>query len=208
MMINKKGFGKFEVLTMIVILLCIFAYLMYIFLGGANKQKFTTMKENAARIGNIAATNGSSFRNTDIVYLEEIMDEELLKKNIKSPFSSGYCDSSESKVEMIDGKTYVTLKCDQYLIDKSVSTSLDDATIYEVGEWSSTKDSEDDEEKKLYNCVKDGKEMFSDYLEELSMVVKINKEFSTDYYFASEIKDTCEVVEKTFYRKKEAIEIK
>ena len=64
---NRKGFGKFEVLTMIVLLLCMFAYLMYSILGGANKQKYTTMKDNANRLGNVTATNISSFRNQDNV---------------------------------------------------------------------------------------------------------------------------------------------
>ena len=202
---NRKGFGKFEVLTMIVLLLCIFAYLMYSILGGANKQKYTTMKDNAIRLGNVTATNISSFRNQDTVYLEEVIDEQLLKKNIKSPFSSKDCDLTESKVEIVEGKALVTLKCDQYLIEKYASSSEPD--IYEVGEWS-LKKNDDSEEKVLFNCIKDGKEIYPNYYEELYFVSKINKDYSTSYYFADNVKDVCEVVIKSFYRTKKKVEYK
>lgn len=198
---NRKGFGKFEVLTMIVLILGIFAYIMYSILGGANKQKFTTMKDNAIRLGNVTATNISSFRNQDTVYMEEVVDEQLLNKNIKSPFSPNDCDSSESKVEIIDGKPLVTLKCDQYLIERYSSSS--DPQIYEVSEWSLEKNGDNDEEKVLYNCIKDGKEIYPKYYEELYLVSRINKDYSTNYYFADNIQGTCDVVEKVFYRTKE-----
>lgn len=202
---NEKGFGKFEVLTVIVVLLCIFAYLMYNILWGADKQKFSAMKDNAIRVGNIASTNMSSFSNTETVYLDEIIDEGFLKE-VKSPFESKYCDTSSSKVQLIDGNTISTLKCDDYIIENLVLSSVDDMKIYKVGKWSEKKSSDKDEEKKLYNCMKDGKEIYPDYMEELNMVYKVNRDNSTNYYFASDIKDTCQVVEKTFYRTKELVD--
>ena len=44
---NNKGFAKFEVITIVLILLVVFAFLFYMILNGASGQKFTTMKENA-----------------------------------------------------------------------------------------------------------------------------------------------------------------
>lgn len=201
---NKKGFGKYEVLTMIVILLAIFAYLMYALLGGVNKQKFETFRDNAITFSKTSVTNFSSFHNFENVYLNEVVEEELIKK-IRSPFSTNYCDEMESKVEMIDGQPYVTLKCDDYLIDKSKTNSISSMKIYKVGEWSEKQENKNDEKKTLYNCKKDGKEMFDDYMEELQMVSRINREHETDFYFSSEVKSVCDVVTKDFYRTKELI---
>jgi len=201
---NNKGFGKFEVLTMIVIILVIGAFLMNSSLGGASKQKIKTMKNSAIKFSDAVNTNISSFHNTETIYLSEVIDEGLLKK-IKSPFSSGNCDESESKVEIIEGLPYVTLKCDNYLLDKIKPDNGDDVQVYEVGEWSTKKPSGESEEKSLYNCSISGKEMFDNYKEELYMVSRINKQEGTNYYFADGIADTCEVQTKTFYRTKELV---
>ncbi len=201
---NNKGFGKFEVLTMIVVLLVVFAYLMYMLLGGADKQKFDTFRDNAVTFSKTAATNFSSFHNFENVYLNEVIEEELMK-GIKSPFSGEYCDEMESKVEMIDGYAYVTLKCDNYLIDKARNNSKSDMKIYKVGEWSSKKNSKNDEKKTLYNCSIDGKEIFDDYMEELQMVSRVNRDYQTDFYFSADVKAVCDVVTKDFYRTKELV---
>ena len=50
--------------------------------------------------------------------MDEVIDLGFIKK-IKSPFSSGMCDSAESKVETLKlSDRYVTLKCDHFLIYK------------------------------------------------------------------------------------------
>lgn len=204
-MINsRKGFGKFEVLTMIIVLLAIFAYLMYTILGGADKQKFETFRDNAVTFSKTAATNFSSFHNFENVYLNEVIEEELMNK-IRSPFSSNYCDEMESKVEMIDGQAYVTLKCDEYLIDKSKTNSKNDLKIYKVGDWTLKQTSKDDEKKTLYNCSINGKEIFDDYMEELQMVSRINRDYQTDFYFSNDVRSVCDVVTKDFYRTKELV---
>ena len=204
-MINKKnkGFGKFEVLTLIVLLFGIFAYLMYVLLGGVDKQKFTIMKENAVRLSNTVGTNISSFHNSDVVYLEEVIEEGFLKK-IKSPFSSGDCDLLESKVEMVNDKFLVTLKCDDYLIDKASINSLNNINIYKVGEWELNKKS-NFEEKKLYNCIKDEKEIYPKYKEENLFISHFNKDNNTNFYSINEIQN-CTVVDKMFYRDKQLVE--
>ena len=66
------------------------------------------------------------------------------------------------------------------------------------------KKKDDMEERILYNCKSNGKEMYDRYYEELYFVYEINKKYDTDYYSVSDIKD-CELVSKTFYRTKELI---
>ena len=90
-------------------------------------------------------------------YLEEVINEELLDY-IKNPFSKGNCDVTESRVDMIDGYAYTTLKCGKYLIDKEKIKDVNDIKIYKVSDWSSKKIKGDNVEKKtFYNCKKDGK---------------------------------------------------
>ena len=107
---SNKGFGKYEVLTVIVLLLIVFCILSMNMFGGVSKQKIETMKNSAVNFSSSVTTNISSFHNTGKVYLQEVIDEKLIR-DIKSPVGGGKCSSSESYVELIDGSPFVTLKC-------------------------------------------------------------------------------------------------
>ncbi len=196
---NNKGFGKLEVIILLLLFIIVFAGGAYMILGGANNQKFTTMKENGWSFSKIVATNISSFHYPNVVYLGETYDEGLLHK-VKNPFGSGYCDESESRIDTEDGKPYVTFKCGKYLIDHTTYDDAEDVHFYEVSEWSETKpEGKDVEERTLYNCA-DGDELLSDkYHEELYFVYLYNKEYGTNAFFAADV-NQCEVLSKTFYR--------
>ena len=199
---NNKGYGKFEVLTVIVLLLGIFAFLAYVFLGGVSGQKLQTMKDNANRFSRTVANNMNSFHNTETVYLGEAIDEEILK-NIKNPVGKGNCSVSESFVHFTDGMPYVTFRCGDYLIENVNFTGKSDYPVYKLSDWSETKTGDNVEEKELYNCTDNGKEVFDEYYEELYFVYLVNKKYGTSHYFASSVDSTCKVVKKTFYRTKE-----
>ena len=198
---NNKGFGKIEIMTVIVMLLVVFAFLFYLILNGTGNQKFETMKENGLSFAKTVTTNIASFHYTNTVYLEETIDEGYLK-NIKSPFGGGNCDPTESKIDTVDGKALTTLKCGKYLLDQVDFNDTVNIPFYEVGEWKDTSiDGDNVEEKVLYNCIDNDKEVFDQYTEELNFVYRYNKKFGTDYYFAEGMgDDMCEVVTKTFYR--------
>lgn len=202
-MTNNKGFIKFEVLTIFVLVIGVVAGGLYFILGSTNKQKYDTFKDNAISFGKTVSTNNNSFHNLENVYLDEVLDENLLKNNIKNPFAAGYCDGGESKVVLKNGKSYVTLKCGEYLIDDTNMNDKDNISIYTVTEWTDKELTGDNvESKTLYNCVDaNGKELFDKYLEELYMVYRINKEFDNSYYSSSEISD-CNVISKEMYREK------
>lgn len=197
---NNKGFGKFEILTVMVVLLIIFCILSINLFGGVSKQKLETMKKSSISFSGSVTTNIATFHNTETVYLQEVIDEKLLKP-IKSPVGGGNCSGSESYVELIDGMPYVTLKCNNVLIEKE-NFSGSSINAYKVSKW--TTDKKDGEERVLYNCMDNGKEVFNEYYDELYFVYEINKKYGTDYYFADTVKD-CKVVSKTFYRTKELI---
>lgn len=202
---NNKGFGKFEVLTVIVVMMAIFCFLAYTFLGGVSNRKLDAMKASADTFSNTVATNIASFHNTENVYLQEVLDEKLISK-IKNPISGGYCSSTESFVQIIDGTPYVTLKCGNVLIDKT-NTLDDNANIYKVSDWSLKKKNDSDEKRVLYNCTIDSKEVFEEYYDELYFIYEVNKKYDTNYYFADKVEEsTCKVVTKEFYRTKKKLE--
>lgn len=199
---NNRGMGKFEVLTMIVLLMAIIAYILWYFLSGSDSQKFNTMKKNAVNLSKTVSTNINSFHNTEHVYLGEVINEGLIGK-VKSPFSAKDCSLSESKVDFHNDLPSVTLKCDNYLIDNvRFSSTYNDVPIYKVGKWQLEKIDGEYEEKELYNCLDGGKEKYPEYYEELYFVSRINEDYGRSHYFADTISGECQVVKKTFYRTK------
>lgn len=200
---NNNGFGKFEVLTIIVLMLIVFCILSMNMFGGVSKQKLETMKKSSISFSSTITTNIATFHNTETVYLQEAIDEKLISP-IKSPIGGGYCSAADSYVELIDGMPYVTLNCNNILIEKE-NFSGSEIEAYKVSKWMEEKKKDDMEERVLYNCKSDDKEIFDRYYEELYFVYEINKKYNTNYYFSGDIKDNCKVVSKTFYRTKELI---
>ncbi|MBQ9018888.1 MAG: hypothetical protein IJ097_01075 [Bacilli bacterium] len=199
---KNKGFGKFEVLTMIVLLMAIIAYILWYFLAGSDSQKFNTMKKNAINFSKVVSTNNNSFHNTEHVYLGEVITEGLIP-NVKSPFSGKDCSVSDSKVDFDNDLPLVTLQCDNYLIDAvRFSGDYNNVPIYKVGKWQTEKPKKNYEEKVLYNCMDGTKEKYPEYYEELYFVFRINEDFGRSHFFASTIGNDCRVVTKTFYRTK------
>lgn len=201
---NNKGIGKYEILTVIVLLLLVFCILSMNLFGGVSIQKVETMKKSAVSFSSTVAANISSFHNTEYVYLQEVVDEGLMGP-IKSTLGGGYCSSSESFVEIDNGMPYVTMKCNNVLIEKE---NFEDGNInaYQVSDWVEEKKKDDMEERVLYNCIVDGGMKYEKYYDELYLVYEINKEYGTNYYVASDIeKDKCLVDSKTFYRTKKVI---
>lgn len=202
-MMNNKGFMKFEVLTMVFIFIVAVCGGGYFILKGANGQKINTMSSNGLRLSEVVVTNISSFKNLNLVYLDEVINEKLID-NIKNPFGGGNCDATESSVEMVGGDPYTTLKCGDYLIDKQNIKDVKDVKLFKVSKWQEEKIAGDNvEERVLYNCEKDGKNLYDEYLEEGYLVAKINQDFDTNHYFKNTINECDEIVEKTFYRTKE-----
>lgn len=200
---NNHGFGKFESLTIFVIIIGVMAFFLHSTLGGVSKKQINKFKDFTVTFSKAVYTNLDSFKNPNIVYLEEVVDQGFIEK-VKSPFSTETCDYTESKVETEQLSTrYVTLKCDQFLISHEKTSDLSHVTIYEVSDWSLEKpEGENVEEAVLYNCQRsDGSLVFPDYREEYSFVYAYNKQYSQKYYHLSEIPlGACEVVSNTFYR--------
>ncbi len=205
---NNKGFGRFEVMTLILLMIVVLAGGFYMILNGANKQRMITMRDNASNFSKMVVTNNASFRNTNVVYLEEAIDGKYSSK-IKNPLGSGYCDPTQSRVNIINGEAYTTLRCGEYLIDQSQFKAGDEFVVYKVSDWTDKKPKGDNvEERVLYNCVDNGKELFDTYYEDYYLVYKIYKEYNQDFHFVNAINNVCKVTSKTFYRTKDKVEQK
>ena len=205
-MMNKKGFARHEVLTIIALIIIITAIVMNYILESGKQQKFETMKSSAQNFASVVAGNLDGF---DVYfndhYLGEVIDNGLLS-NIKSPFSGKSCDINESKVLVINGKRFVTLRCDDYLIDNQEDSALDKMIIYKVSKWSDKKQKGNNQELEVYNCVKDNKEVFEQYLESTNFLYNVNKKYSKSYTSIDSVKESCHVKSKKIYRTKIAID--
>lgn len=198
--------SKFEIPLVITALIVLVAWLLSLILNNASTQKFTAFKYSAVSFNSVIKTNIDYFQNSNVVYLDEAIDAELID-NIKSPFSNNNCDKGESKVEIENGNQgYITLKCDDFLIEHADQNTMENIYFYEVGKWNNKKNGSNYEKKVLYNCSKNNKLIFDDYVEKEYFIYKINKKFESDYKTIKEIdNDYCNVMSKTFYRTKKEI---
>lgn len=209
---NNKGIGGIELITIIGLLLVIFAFFSFILLKGLNRQRIDTMKENALTLSKTVVTNIASFRNVSLVYLGEAIDEKV-SPNIKSPFGGKYCDPALSKVESDGGRVYVTLKCGKYEIHHIEIKDKDKVPMIEVSEWDAKKPEADEangvkvEETTLYNCIENGKEKFDSFYEKDYLLYRVNKEYNTNYYFMDDITN-CTIKPKKFFRTVKDVEQK
>ena len=195
---NSKGFGRFEILTVFVLMLALGAYLCWSALGGSSKQKFSTMENSANSFLNTVKANADSFGSFDVVYLDEVIKEGFLDK-IKSPFSSNNCSVSESKVKLGSNPT-VTLKCDNYLIEDE--NFINKVKIYKVGKWDDKELSKSYEKVTLYNYLVNGKEKYNEYYEDEYFIYRVATDTNKKYLFIRDIEKDYKVVTKEFYRTK------
>ncbi len=204
---NNKGFGKFEVLTIIVVLLIIVAILGYIFLGGASEKKIKTIRDSANSLVRTVVVHKDDFHNSSYIYLGEVIDDGILN-NIKNPVGKGNCSPSESFVHIENNKNFVTLSCGDYMILEADNDNIKEAKIYKVGEWTDKKSNDNDLETTFYNCKENGKKVFDEDYEEFYFIYQINKKYGTRYYFMNSVGKSCTVEKKVKYRSLEEIKFK
>ena len=197
-----KSFGEF--VTVFLLVIVIISFIMYSILKNGSSAKYTSLENNAIRFSEIVGVNMSSFSNEYFITLEETVENGYMS-NIKSPFSSNYCDKKNSYIEVIGINKYVTLVCDGYMLYK-YSPGETDYTVYKISKWNDKKKDNYNDSMKLYNCDNNGKELFNTYLEEGYFLYKLGVQYDDVYYNIDSINNNlCKVVSKNFYREKKAI---
>src|SRR5699024_8741387 len=113
-------------------------------------------KYNAKTVG-INAVNYNNETSEDVVYLYELINNNLVTR-IKNNFSGDeYCDMYESKVVFSGSSKKVNLKCGEYLIYNQDVTDKK-YNIYKVSDWSFNKiNGNDVDTVKIYGLMKNGK---------------------------------------------------
>ena len=202
--------SKFETIIIIVILLVVGCVVMMFSVNVMSSSKMKALKLDIDSFSVAASTYLSTIDNeSNMVFLEELIDEGRIS-NIRSPFSANYCDLEESKFEIINGEKLVTLKCDEYLVDRA-NTNNSSYRVYKIGTWHEDESYNNDEKSTLYNCVdySSGAELFKEYVSEEYLLYKVNKQYEKDYKNIDDIEyEMCNVQSKVFYRLKSDIEDK
>ena len=201
---NNKGYGKFEVLTVIVLLMGIGSFLAYIILGNSDSQDFGAMRKDASSFSKTVVNNLNSFEKIkNVYYLGEIIDDGLMQ-TIKNPFGSGDCDVYESKIDVDGQMKYLTFKCGDYVINK-VNTRDNKYDIYKVGVW--TEEAVEGESQMLngFNCDENGKMVFDNYMEEGAFLIALSKLYGANIDTVEMANNYCKVSNKTLYRSLELV---
>ena len=207
---NNKGFGTKEAAVLILALLFIFAGLFMSVMKGASKQKVITYGENALTFQKTAVGNQATFKNPELIYLQEVIEENFMK-DIKNALGPGNCSREESKVETRDGRVYTTLRCGKYLIEDQEIKDASKVKIYVVSDWTEKKLTGDNVEKRdLYNVEDSGKIVFKEYYEKTFLPRKVASEYSEYLLYFEDIerKTNLKTVSKTFYRTKDKLEVR
>ena len=198
---NKSGKGTYEFLTVAVTCLVLSAILLFIVLGNNQKERFQVFRYNAKTVG-INAVNYNNETSEDVVYLYELINNNLVTR-IKNNFSGDeYCDSYESKVVFTDDSKKVTLRCGEYLIYNQDVTS-EDYDIYKVSDWSLKEINGDNVDSiKVYGIFKDGENLLDDYYEEELFIKLVKEKYGLEYNSLDDIRKDYDIDIKTAYRKR------
>ena len=202
---NEKGRGTYEFLTVAVTCLVLSAIFLGIVIHNNKQEKYQVFRYNAKIVG-INAVNYNNETSEDVVYLYELINNNLVTK-IKNNFSSDeYCDMYESKVVFSNDNKKVTLKCDNYLIYNQDVTD-EKYSIYKVSDWSTRKLSGDNVDKvKVYGLIKNGKNLLNEYYEEDLFIKLVANNYGSKYDSLETIKKNYKVEEKTLYRKRTLVD--
>ena len=198
---NNLGKGSYEFLTVAVTCLIVSSIFLFIVINNSQEEKFQVFKYNAKTVG-INAVNYNNETSEDVVYLYELINNNLVTK-VKNNFSGDeYCDFYESKVTFSNNSKKVTLKCGEYLIYNQDVTDKK-YNIYKVSDWSFNKISGDNVDAvKMYGLIKNGKNLLDGYYEKELFIKLVRDNYGDKYNSLKDIKKNYKVDEKTAYRKR------
>ncbi len=201
--LNKKGFSKMEVITIIGLLAILIAIGAKFAVDSAKDYK--AFKNVANNFVDAAALYKDKYNNpSNRYYLKDVIEKNY-SKPLKNPWGSEYCDEVESYVDIPDPSTkQVHLVCGEYVIEGEQSTGY---KVYEVSEWKEEKPDSNAEMGMLYNYEENGKVVLSEYQTELTFInsylkntgMKLSNPFDVDKMSGMKL------LHKTVYRTKELL---
>lgn len=198
---NSSGKSNYEFLTVAVVCLILASIVLGIALNNVRNERFRVFRYNAKIVG-INAINYEARNSEDVVYLYELINDNLIKE-VKNSFPGDEsCDLYASKVEFVDDKKMVTLRCGNYLIYKQDITDKK-YDIYKVDDWSfEKKDGKDIDTIDVYSLNKNGKDLLNGFYEEELFVKLVASNYGDDYNSLEQIEKDFDVKSKKAYRKR------
>ena len=198
---NSSGKSNYEFLTVAVVCLILASIVLGIALNNVRNERFRVFRYNAKIVG-INAINYEARNSEDVVYLYELINDNLIKE-VKNSFPGDEsCDLYASKVEFVDDKKMVTLQCGNYLIYKQDITDKN-YDIYKVDDWSfEKKDGKDIDTIDVYSLNKNGKDLLNGFYEEELFVKLVASNYGDDYNSLEQIEKDFDVKSKKAYRKR------
>ena len=201
--LNKKGFSKLELLTIIGLLAILIAVGAKLAIDSSKDYKsFKNLANNF--VDAVSLYKDKYNKPTNRYFLKEVIEKDY-SKPLKNPWGSEYCDEVESYVDIPDASTkQIHLVCGSYIVEGEQSSSY---KVYEVSEWSDEKPDSNVEMGILYNYEENGKVVLSEYQSELTFInsflkntgMKLSNPFDVDKMSGMKL------LHKTVYRTKELL---
>lgn len=201
--INKRGFTIKEFMFMLAFLAILIAIGTKIVLDGT--KSYGSFKTLANTFANAVAKYKDQVMLKEEYSLYEVEQEEFIEE-ITNPFDkSEVCDKYESFVEMPEINTKkVTLLCGNYLTEALQNEYYN---IYEVSEWSKTKEEGYNDNSVVYNFKLNGNLMLKEDVTERTFIQKYNEVMGEVISNPNDLnsKKNVELVTNVVYREKKLV---
>ena len=201
--INNRGFSKSE----FIIILCAIAILIAIGTKIAfdSSKSYGSFKRIANKFANaVAQYKDKTAIQKDDYSLYEIEESGYIEILANPVFEDEICDKYESYVSVKDNsKKKVTLVCGENLVEGIQGESY---KIYEISEWSETRQRDYNDGELLYNYKENGKEVLSSYVPRKSFIALFEEKTGKKISDLQSVKTYGkELVNKEAYREKKLI---
>ena len=205
--LNNKGFGKKETMICLLLIIIGMVAVLYFTTEADDSTKFTKFvhlaKEFGEEAGVVRDTEGPVYETK--VYLYDVINLGYNDK-YESPFNNGEeCNLYESKIEMEDKDIYISMRCSEYYIYRSLSTD-EEFSIYKVSEWTDQKlTGSNVQTATFYNYTVNGEEQLDKYYIDKEFIVEYTAKAGYRTVSAGNLRPEHTLVQKTYYRTMEEV---
>lgn len=198
--LTNKGFGLKEFMTGLLFILVLGLLIFKVFVD--NKEKnFTASKITSSRFADaVMVYKDKYYKGDGRYYLYELVESDFIGK-VNNPIEgNNQCNIYDSFVLLQGTQKYVTLVCDNYLIE---GIQNGPHKIYEFTSWQDTKENTNDSGI-LYNYRRNDEQILENYVSKNELVGLFNKKEGRSTDTVEEIKKikNYEVFSKEMYRNK------
>lgn len=165
--INRKGFSKIEVITVLGVLAVLIA--LGVKLVVDNSKNYGAFKNLANNFAKDVAKYKDRYPKADNTYYLNELIEKGYSEELKNPINTTEtCDKYDSYVEIPEtNNKKVTLNCGNYLVEGTQDSAY---KVYEVTPWSETKQETDNDSNVLFNYKVGDQVMLGEYVSQKAFI--------------------------------------